>query len=113
MQQEPDNESPDEIEDTEPRDSVLLRWAKFVSIIVVLAVILGSLFGFSIHVVAWHTYLSSSNSTIPVGSEKHLLQQSANDTRHAFKQRFIIGSTIGGVLGLIYVIRCLVKDEDP
>jgi hypothetical protein len=27
--------------------------------------------------------------------------------------RFIIGSGIGGVVGLIYVIRCLAKNEDP
>jgi hypothetical protein len=57
MQQEPD--FPDESEEIEPRDPVWLRWSKFLSIIVVLALMLGGLFGFSIHVVAWHTYLSS------------------------------------------------------
>ncbi len=74
---------------------------------------LGGLFGISIHVVAWHTQLTS-DTYIPIGPRKtRYMEQSANDTRQAFKQRFIVGSTIGGVCGLIYVIRCLIKDEDP
>jgi len=115
MEQFPHNElfEPDQITDeVEPRDPAWLRWAKFVSIVVVLAMMLGGLFGISVHVVALHT-LFSSNHTFPTDREKRLMEPSDNDTKHAFKQRFVIGSTIGGVCGLIYVIRCLVKDEDP
>jgi len=115
MEPFPHNElfEPDEITDAvEPRDPSWLRWAKLVSIVVVLALMLGGLFGISVHVVAWHTVLSSHH-TFPTDREKRLMAPSDKDTSHAFKKRFVVGSTIGGVCGLIYVIRCLVKDEDP
>jgi len=115
MEQFPHNElfEPDETTDeVEPRDSACLRWAKFVSIVVVLALMLGGLFGISVNAVALHT-LFSSNHKFPTDREKRLMQPSDNDTKHAFRQRFVVGGTIGGVCGLIYVIRCLVKNEDP
>ena len=101
----------------EPRDTALLRWAKFLSIIVVLAVLVGGLFGISIHVVALHSAakftLDHPNRYRLSGAAKYDVDRSAADTKQAFKQRFIIGSSIGGVIGLVYVIRCLVKNEDP
>ena len=115
MPPQPHNESPEVVEtpeNDEPRDSTGMRWAKFVAIVVVAGVLMGMLFGFSVHVVAWNTYLHSGRiHTTRV--EERKMQPAAEDTRHEFALRFLAGGCLGGLIGLGYVIRCLVKDEDP
>jgi len=110
-----DDESPpatEAPEHNEPRDSLGMRWAKFVALTVVAGVLMGLLFGFSVHVVAWNTYLHSGRiHTTRV--EERKMQPAAGDTRHEFALRFLAGGCLGGLIGLGYVIRCLVKDEDP
>jgi hypothetical protein len=100
------------------RDSVILRWAKFVSIVVVSALLMGGLFVISIHVVALYSATKFAmqepyrNST-PIGASRHDIEVSRSDTPKAMQQRFYIGSVVGGAVGIFYVIRCLVRREDP
>ena len=100
-----------------PRDTLLLRWAKFISVIGVCAIALGGLFSISIHVVAAHAAVTNAVNgpySHPIGgSGRRDIENSAADTPYAFKKRFLIGAGLGGIIGLLYVIRCLVKDEDP
>jgi hypothetical protein len=113
MQQDPASETPE----LEPRDAACMRWAKFVSIIVISALLLGSLFGISIYVVALHSAtkftLDQPDRYHMTGAAEYDVDRAAADTKQAFKQRFMIGSCIGGLVGLIYVIRSLVKNADP
>ena len=99
-------------ENNESRDSLGMRWAKFVAIMVVAGVLLGLLAGFSIHVVAWNTYVHLKHIHAS-RAEERVMQPAADDTRHEFAIRFLAGGCLGGLIGLGYVIRCLVKDEDP
>jgi len=85
-----------------PRDPWLLRWAKFVAIIIVPAVVLGA--GFWCEFYA-EIYREQSYSLD--------YQTSADAYFSAAKFRFWLGATIGGTLGLFYVCRCLVRKVDP
>jgi len=120
MLETPDNELQVPVKESAadaPRDSVWTRWTKFIGIIGVLAVLAGILFAISIHVVALYSAaeynLKKPDSHYYRGSAKYSVEQSNADTKHAFKVRFIMGSGVGAVIGLIYVVRCLVRDEDP
>ena|ERR1035438_7468502 len=90
-----------------PRDSAGVRWAKFLSIIVVFAVVIGGLFAISIYVVALLD-LVTPRSWHPLQSD-----YSVRDTMPAFWHRFVFGACVGGGLGFVYVIRCLIKKIDP
>ena len=120
MLQEPSSEttnSPDEVTENEPRDTLLMRWIKFASITVLLAGLVGCLFGFYIHVVALYSAakwtVNDPYSHTVRGTTKADVDRSNRDTMQAFKTRFLIGSVVGGCFGLVFVVRCLVKDEDP
>ena len=113
MDEESDIETPED----DVRDTAGMRWVKFVSIIVVAAVLLGGLFGISIHVIA---FVSAARWTMDSSSGYHLrgatkadIDRSNKDTLHAFKFRFMVGSVLGAGCGLAYVVRCLIRDEDP
>ena len=100
-----------------PRDSVFMRWLKFAAIIVVLALLTGGFFGISIYVGAVRSSarfdLDHSARYHISGNAQHNLAVAESDTGQAFKQRFYVGSFIGGAVGVFYVIRCLVRREDP
>jgi hypothetical protein len=112
-----DQESNIETTEAEVRDTVVLRWVKFVSIIIAAAVLLGGLFGISIHVVALYSAarwtVGDPYSHHIRGAAKADVDRSNNDTMHALKIRFMIGSVLGASCGLVYVVRCLIRDEDP
>jgi predicted MFS family arabinose efflux permease len=113
MDQESDIETPED----EVRDSVWMRWVKFVSIIVLATVLLGSLFGVSIHVVALFSAakwtMDSSSGYRMRGTTKTDVDRSNKDTMHSLKIRFMIGSILGASCGVVYVVRCLIRNEDP
>jgi hypothetical protein len=88
-----------------------VRWAKFLSIIVVAGVLLGTLFAFSIYVAAVVDVVSAFTSRHH--SLHGVATEVSRDNPHAFLLRFIVGACIGSALGLIYVIRCLIKRVDP
>jgi len=90
-----------EDEETE-RDEWWLRWLKFASVIVVPAVILG--FGFFFADLAMKSRGSVSQRT-------ERLKKDETVDRMYFK--FWLGAGIGGGLGLIYVAKCIVRQEDP
>jgi hypothetical protein len=69
-----------------PRDASWLRWLKCISIIAVPALILG--FGF-------------------------LFEDHNYDTIGSMMFRFWLGAGIGGGLGMIYIVRCMVRKVDP
>jgi hypothetical protein len=93
-------------EDTNaPRDPFLLRWAKFSSIIVVLAVVLGGGFALGDYVTQ-----SQGESSAQRARARRWVE---HDTWKAFRGRFIIGACVGGGIGVVYTIRCLVKKVDP
>ena len=71
-----------------PRDAWWLRWLKFVSIILVPAIVLGLAVFF-------------------IGLSPRY------DTAVSMKFRFGLGASIGGGLGFIYVVRCLIQKVDP
>lgn len=102
-------DNPDDPEDIAPRDPTWLRFAKFLSIIVVLAVFFGALFAFSIHVASFVDAIMSRRHYVHAA----IARDASQDTGHAFRVRFIVGACIGGSLGLFYMIRCLIKRVDP
>lgn len=100
----------DDNKDSGPRDPIWLRWAKFLSIIVVTGLVVGALFVFSI-------YIGALVDAFPSGRHYHhsVIASEAlrRDNAYAIRVRFIVGACIGGALGLIYMIRCLIKRVDP
>lgn len=92
-------------EPEEPRDTSFMRWAKFISIIVVLASVLGG-------VGAWTAFRSSYNRA----RYSSLVEDSSAEPSHPIREvkiRTVIGAIIGGAIGACYVGRCLVRNEDP
>jgi hypothetical protein len=86
-------------------DSWWLRGLKFVSIIVVPAIILGAGFLFE-------NYIEQSNAD--TSYRRHVTErQVEHDTINGMKFRFWMGASIGGGLGLIYVVRCIVRRAEP
>jgi hypothetical protein len=92
-------------EPDEPRDSSWLRWSKFVSIIAVPAAAFGFLFFCEYY---YEEYSYAKHFTSEAAAERI-----EGDPLRPMKQRIAIGATIGGGLGLIYVVRCLARDVDP
>ena len=117
MPPEPDIDPDASTDAPASRDTFWLRWAKFISVIGVCAIALGGLFSISIHVVAAYSAVRNTVNgpySHPIGGTgRRDIENSAADTPYAFKKRFLIGAGLGGLIGLGYVIRCLVKDEDP
>jgi hypothetical protein len=86
------------------RDSVSMRWMKFLVIIGFLAMVGGGVAGFSGYFAGNDSYHRRS---IP------LQDRMKDDTAVKMRRRIIIGAGIGGGVGLLYVIRCLIKRVDP
>jgi hypothetical protein len=89
----------------EPKDAAWLRWLKFASIIVFPALVFGLGFLFEDY------FVQTSGDT-------HYQRQRASsrvehDSIGFMKVRFALGAAIGGALGLVYVVRCIVKKADP
>ena len=88
-----------------PRDPSWLRWLKYLSIIVVPAMILGVGFLFV-------DYIEQYNADS--GYKRARAEQRVqHDTTSSMKFRFWMGAGVGGGLGMIYVVRCIVRKVDP
>lgn len=96
---------PDPDDDGAPRDSCLLRLAKFAAIIIGPALLIGALFAIG----DYFTSVTSNSNRERSIAERNIAHDSGKD----LKNRFIIGAIIGGALGSIYVCRCLIKRVDP
>lgn len=88
----------------EPRDPAWVRWAKFFSIIVVAAVVMGGCFALADYIMQY-----SSNRHDRLLAERG----TQRDTWDGMRHRFWIGTCVGGGFGFAYVLRCLLKDLDP
>jgi hypothetical protein len=89
----------------EPRDPTWLRWVKFSAVIIVPAVLLG----LGLLFVDYVTQFSGNSYYERQRAERRV----EHDSVQAMKWRFVIGSCIGGGLGLVYVVRCIVRKVDP
>ena len=90
--------------DLEERHSPLLRSAKFTSIVVVLGVVGGVVLA----TLGYWDLFTPRQQWRPSNDEFV-----RRDTVSAMKRRFVIGAAAGGFAGLIYVVRCLRRREDP
>jgi hypothetical protein len=88
-----------------PRDAAWLRRSKYASLILVPAVVVGGGFLFVQYAMQIHgeTYFQRSL----------VREQIERDTVASMWFRFLLGASLGGGLGLIYVIRCIVRRVDP
>ncbi len=89
----------------QPRDSSPVRWLKFLSIVIVLAVILGGVFALEAYVARYH-----GDSWFRRSEARELVRE---DDWDAFRNRFLVGACVGAGLGAIYVGRCLMRRVDP
>ncbi|PWU09205.1 MAG: hypothetical protein C5B50_27775 [Verrucomicrobia bacterium] len=87
------------------RDPLWLRWAKFASIVLLPAFVLGVTFVFA----SYFTQYSGRNYTDRSRAERFVQR----DTWEGMQWRFLEGVCLGGGLGLIYVGRCIVRRSDP
>jgi len=82
-----------------------LRWLKYVSIVAVPAIVLGLGFVFEDYIEQYRADTSY---------ERRMAERSVeHDTISSMKFRFWIGASVGGGLGMIYVVRCIVRKVDP
>jgi hypothetical protein len=88
-----------------PRDSWWLRWLKFLALIIGPAIVLGIGFLFEIYVEQYRADDSYHRTVANRRVER--------DTTDAMKFRFCVGACVGGGLGAIYVVRCIVRKTDP
>jgi len=88
-----------------PRDASWLRWLKFLALIIGPAIVLGIGFLFE-------NYIEQNRSDISYRRSR-AIQSVENDTTDAMKFRFCVGAAVGGGLGAIYVVRCLIRKTDP
>jgi len=88
-----------------PRDSWWLRWLKFLSLIILPAIVLGLGFLFEDYVEQYRADTSYRRSVAT--------QRVERDTTAGMKFRFGIGACVGGGLGVLYVARCLIRKTDP
>jgi hypothetical protein len=88
-----------------PRDLFWVRWVKFASLILVLALLFGLGFLLADYVQQYgsHDYVQRTRAERRV----------EGDSIWSMKFRFVVGACIGGGLGAIYVIRCIVRKVDP
>jgi hypothetical protein len=89
----------------EPRDAAWLRWLKYLSLIVLPTVVFGLGFLFEDY------FLESNGQTYR--QRQHAASAVQHDSVSSMKLRFIIGASLGGGIGLIYVIRCIIRKVDP
>lgn len=88
-----------------PRDAWWLRWLKFLSVIIAPAVIIGV--GFVVE-----DYIEQYRADSSISS--YVAQSNVeNDTVESMKFRFWLGAGIGGCLGMIYCVKCIIRKSDP
>jgi hypothetical protein len=88
-----------------PRDPWWLRWLKYISIISAPAIVLGLGFLFE-------DYIEEYNADS--GYKRAVAERRVeHDTTRSMKFRFWMGASVGGGLGMIYVVRCMVRKVDP
>ena len=106
MEDAASNVDQDEPSDPQPpRDAWWLRWLKYMSIIAVPAILLG--LGFLVEDYFQQYYADSHAHRVM--AQRHV----EHETIGAMKIRFWLGAGIGGGLGMIYVVRCMVRKVDP
>lgn len=88
-----------------PKDTFGMRVVKYASIIVVPAVVLGIGFLFYAYIDQYRSETAAQRS--------RATRKVAHDSVGAMKFRFWMGASIGGGLGMIYVVRCIVRKVDP
>ena len=88
-----------------PKDAGWLRGLKYLSTIIVPALLLGLGFLFEDYIEQYHADSYYQRDM----AQRHVKQ----DTISSMKFRFWIGAGVGGGLGLIYVVRCMVRKVDP
>ena len=88
-----------------PRDAWWLRWLKFMALIIAPAIVLGLGFLFEDYIEQDRAESSHDRSVAQ--------RQVEHDTTDAMKFRFWVGACVGGGLGAIYVVRCIVRRTDP
>jgi hypothetical protein len=88
-----------------PRDAWWLRWLKYISIIAIPAILLGLGFLFEDYIEQYHADSYSHRD------KAH--RRVEHDTIGFMKFRFWLGAGVGGGLGMIYVVRCMVRKVDP
>ncbi len=89
----------------QPRDSSLVRWGKFLSVIVVLALLVGTVFALEVYFVQFH-----GDSWFHRSEAQRMVRE---DDWDFFRWRFLLGTLVGGGIGGIYVVRCLIRKVDP
>ena len=87
------------------RDSLGLRLAKFAAIIIGPALVIGALFAIGDY---FDIFSAKTNR-----QRERADRVVAHDTSEGMKSRFVMGAIIGGVLGSVYVCRCIIKRVDP
>jgi hypothetical protein len=89
----------------ERRDVFWLRWLKFGSLIAFPAIVFGLVFLFEDYA------RQTSGATYSERQRAERLVE--RDTMEAMEFRFVLGAGLGGGLGLVYVVRCIVRKVDP
>ena len=87
-------------EDDGARVGAVTRWFQFLLIIAVLATGVGLVSCFAPYV----------GGTLRDGPDVEWMR---TDTKAAMWRRFAWGAGVGGLLGAVYMVRCLMRDEDP
>ncbi len=87
------------------KDAPWLRWLKFISLIIFPALIFG--LGFLLE----DYFLESRGKTYY--QRQFAESRVQRDSVRSMKLRFIIGASLGGGLGLTYVVRCISRKVDP
>ena len=96
--------APEPPDPEEPRDPMWLRWLKFASIIFIMAVLFGGL--------AWCTNYYREYNHVRY-NRTDALRETGDQVISSMKTWFWTGAGIGGGIGLIYVVRCIIKKADP
>jgi hypothetical protein len=95
-------------DDGTPRDSAFKRWTSFMVIMTIVGIAVAG-------VVAWLTYSTSADGRDRYGRRDAtpISDQQWEEVMHQVRRNALIGFGFGAALGSIYVVKCLVRDEDP
>jgi hypothetical protein len=93
-----------EIDPDEPRDPAWLRWLKFLAIILIPAVFVGLVFFGVGFLIEYHTAKYGPSTAV---------NSTGDEVTTRLKHFFECGAAFGGLCGLFYVIRCLIRKVDP
>ena len=87
------------------KDATWLRWLKYLSLIIFPALVFGLGFLFEDY------FLESNGQTYR--QRQYAASRVRHDSLSSMKLRFVIGAGLGGSLGLVYIIRCVLRKADP